>query len=525
VNARTFSALLAVSLAAGCASNLVFADKPIVWEVGDDANIAEPEEIAYVLQANYMQTLVMDPVDRTLSIPDESRAQDINALDEVPDSTWWENRIGRYDLTPEDVARGPGGSPPKLPLTLTKGKTTGSNPGIFATDASGRKFLIKFDIVREMHTGNTAVGSRLFWAMGYHVPKEHVFTFTKADLRIGPGATYDEGLEEDLPMTWKQVDQLLDQAPTARAGELRALGSELLAGKPKGGFSATGRRKDDPNDVIDHEHRRSLRGLKVFSIWLDHSDMGEHNSLDMYVEDGNRRYLKHYLIDFGETLGAHAINRRWVGYQHVFDFEYQFGSLFTFGLWKRPWEDFRDLPYPSVGPYYPDLDPRLWKEKRAYYPFREMTEADAFWAAKIVMRFSREHVAAAVAAGQFSSGAAERYLVDTIMARRRSIGLAYMTTVTALDRFDVEPDRLCMLDLAVHHGLAFGGDVEVLRDGDVVETRAVPDGGKVCVQGPGSSDYIAYDLRVRRGKETLPGVEVHVRGGKRPRVVGVARDW
>jgi hypothetical protein len=40
--------------------------------------------------------------------------------------------------------------------------------------------------------------------------------------------------------------------------------------------------------------------------WLDHVDVKQHNSLDMWVtdpEEATRHYVKHYYIDFGKSLG------------------------------------------------------------------------------------------------------------------------------------------------------------------------------------------------------------------------------
>jgi hypothetical protein len=63
-------------------------------------------------------------------------------------------------------------------------------------------------------------------------------------------------------------------------------------------------RDDDPNDLIPHEHRRDLRGLRLISAWLNDNDIREGNTLDMYVEEDGRRFLKHYLIDAGSALGS-----------------------------------------------------------------------------------------------------------------------------------------------------------------------------------------------------------------------------
>ena len=43
------------------------------------------------------------------------RAGNVNALDEVPDSSWFTNRLGRRPMTTEEIARGPclGRPPPR----------------------------------------------------------------------------------------------------------------------------------------------------------------------------------------------------------------------------------------------------------------------------------------------------------------------------------------------------------------------------------------------------------------------------
>ena len=111
------------------------------------------------------------------------------------------------------------------------------------------------------------------------------------------------------------------------------------------------------------------------------------------------------------------------------------------------------------------------------------------------------------------------------MARRREVGLAYLTNVTALDGFSLANDRLCAVDLSVRHKLLPRASVERLVDGDVVERATVADDGRVCFQGLGGKDYAVYALRTVRDGKALPEVEVHLRGGKAPRVQGVVRDF
>src|SRR3977135_1306742 len=57
-----------------------------------------------------------------------TRAQNINTIDEVPDSNWFTNRIGTTRITVEDLVRGANRGAPPDPSrwTLTREKTSGS---------------------------------------------------------------------------------------------------------------------------------------------------------------------------------------------------------------------------------------------------------------------------------------------------------------------------------------------------------------------------------------------------------------
>jgi len=85
--------------------------------------------------------------------------------------------------------------------------------------------------------------------------------------------------------------------------------------------------------------------LRVFAAWVNHTDMKEDNTLDMYVTEGKRRFLRHHFLDFGEALGGHGAEkgRPEDGWEHLWDWEKQGKATFAFGLWKRPWEDFKCL--------------------------------------------------------------------------------------------------------------------------------------------------------------------------------------
>jgi hypothetical protein len=337
--------------------------------------------------------------------------------------------------------------------------------------------------------------------------------------------TVDQMLRKQ-PLRAADVDAILRTSPKRADGAYRAIASEYLPGTPKGGFSPQGVRDDDPNDRVPHEHRRELRGLRVFAAWLGHTDMREDNTVDMYVEESGRRFLKHYLVDFGEALDGHAAEhgRKEDGFEHYWDWGAQARATVTFGLEKRAWEDIEPTPYLAIGSFSSrPFDPVEWREAYPYWPFAEADAADSYWAAKLVMRFDRAMLAAIVAEGKLSEPGAAPYLVKTLLERRAAIGRAYLETVSPLDEFAFGAFGLCMTDLGVRFGLATSGVVERLEGRRVVEHRTVAVNGRVCLALPADERYTVLRLRVRRGVDARPPVEIHLKGGSRARVLGLIR--
>jgi hypothetical protein len=515
----------------GCGAGPRFADRPIVWRVDDARSIPEPEEEEYLKLQYFADIFALRRLDRTLELRDHDPAENTNALDEVPDSTWFENRIGRREVTVAEIDKGASAARPEPPLRITGAKVGGGNAGFIVKDKAGTKYLIKFDRLEnpEMQTGAAASVVRLFWAMGYNVPSDNVFVLRREDLVIDPKADYKDALGDKHPFTSRELDDVLRTSPRLPDGNYRALSSELLPGKAKGGCLPEGVRDDDPNDRVPHQHRRELRGLRVFAAWLGHTDMKQDNTLDMYVEEGGKKYLRHYLIDFGEALGGHwgEKNRDEDGYEHFWDWQNQPKAFLALGLWKRPWEGRIKTKWPAVGAFAAaDFDPEGWREAYPYFPFFESNEADHYWAAKIAMRFERRHIEAAMAHAKFSDPEATKYVVDTIIARQRKIGATYLEAVTPLDELIIQPGMLCGVDLGVKHYLAASGVVERLGErGEVRDRATVTNKGSFCISIPSADEYIVYRLRIRRGGGAEPRIpmEVHFRGGPKPRILGVIR--
>lgn len=513
------SAVLA--LVAGCtaARSGQFRDQPIVWRVDDTRSIAEPAVLPSDTLRYFVDGYVFDAAGDAVD-PPRGRARNTNALDEVPDSTWFENRIGLHELGPDAIARGAGlHGAPQLPLTIVHAKTEGGDPGFFAEDATGVRYLVKFDTLQnpEQQTAGDVVVNRIFWAIGYHVPSDHVFYFRRSDLKIGPKVAGK--------ITERGVDRLMAQA-TRRGDEIRALASAFLPGAPKGGFRSHGVRARDLNDTVPHQHRRELRGMRVFAAWLGHTDMKPDNTLDMYVEEYGRKFLRHYLVDFGDALGGHQSQHLYkeIGFEHGWDWPAQSLGLITFGLWVRRWERQELTPYPAIG-YFgaAQFDPDGWRERYPYEPFRYTDATDAYWAAKIVMRFDRAQLAAAVAESKLSDPKAAAYLVETLLARRVKIGAAYLDRVTPFDRLAIDGARLCGTDLARAYGVAATGSL-VVRDGSSAAATYAPDAAhRACIPLASDGGYHILRVQIRRAGSTTPAMEIHYRASPAPRILGVVR--
>lgn len=516
-------------LTGGCGAAPVFRDQPPVWRVDDARSIAEPKERPFHVKPYFANVFVLDALDRALELRDEEPAWNTNSLDEVPNSTWFENRIGVRPIAPSEAARGPkSDGPPRPPYTVVRGKVGGGNPGFIMKDGTSRTFIVKFDTIEnpEMQTAAGIIVNRIFWTAGYYVPADQLFSFRREELAIDPKATYEDALKDKQPLTSTLIDDVLHTSPRRADGAYRAIASEFLKGKPKGGFPADGVRRDDPNDRVPHEHRRELRGLRVFAAWVSHTDMKEDNTLDMYVEEGGKRFLRHYLLDFGEALDGHASEkgRREDGWEHYWDWGEQGKATLALGLWKRPWEDIEPTRFTAVGAFTSrPFDPERWREAYPYWPFAEADRADSYWAAKLVMRFDKPMLEAIVAEGGYSEPGAAEYVVKTLLERRDAIGRAYLESVSPLDDFDASSTGLCMTDLGVRFRLATNGSVERLDDERVVERRTATANGRVCISLPRHENYTVYRLRVRRGKDVRPPLEIHLKGGARPRILGVIR--
>src|SRR5688572_24895022 len=148
---RAVKALALLALC-GCAAAPRFPLRPPLTHDDDQRPFStEPEEYYSPFAwdgANYM---VFHPISRFFAVDPAGPALNVNALDEVPDSSWFENRLGVRPLTTEQVIRGscsekaldPNG--PDGSWTIDKGKDNGANPGFRVNIEGLGKFMLKSD--------------------------------------------------------------------------------------------------------------------------------------------------------------------------------------------------------------------------------------------------------------------------------------------------------------------------------------------------------------------------------------------
>ena len=127
-----------------------------------------------------------------------------------------------------------------------------------------------------------------------------------------------------------------------------------------------------------------------------------------------------------------------------------FKTLFSLGLWVRPWIKVDYPNYPSIGNFEADFfQPEKWKPEYPNPAFQQMTEEDAFWAARIVMAFTDEQIRAIVKAGRLSDPKAEAYLIECLIKRREKIGRYWLNQINPLDEFKIQQGSLAFDNAAV----------------------------------------------------------------------------
>ena len=445
--------LIAVGLTLFGLISLAQTVKPsgVVWVDYDFQTIPEPKKRDLGYYAAFFNSEATEQWKRGVDIPrylrmavgNSKKAANINALDEVPDSSWFTNRHALRPMTVDQLILGPNqGDPPDFShATITKAKLEGVTPGLQITDNKGNDYLIKFDHkdYPELQSGAEVISTKVLYAAGYNVPENYIAYLHPDNLEIEEGMEVGDG-DSKRALKAEDLAKMLEKAARRPDGTYRVLASKMLKGTAKGSFAWIGLRKDDPNDLIPHEHRRELRGLRVIASWINHWDMKEGNTLDMYVDEKGRKFLRHFLIDFGSTLGGGKSPMEYFhGREYAIDAGNMVKEVFTLGAFVAPDEKQAVLIAPAVGIFSAeDFEPENWTPSFHVMPFDNMTRDDAFWATRIVMSFDDAQIRRMVETAEYSDPKVTDHITRTLIARRQLIIRHWLKGVNPLGRFAVE---------------------------------------------------------------------------------------
>ena len=480
----------------------------------------------------YVSPLVWDGLDNSLfrpladvfAVDPAGPAVNVNALDEVADSAWFTNRLGKHkpsreDLLagachPEDILDGEKAAPGSW--HIDQGKPNGASAGFRIRVNGKQKFMMKTDIPQqpERPTAASAIGAAIYHAVGFYTSCEQIVYLDPKVLFLEPGLIVTDN--SGVPKRFDQaaLKKVFEQA-SQRGPLLRMQASAWLPGSLLGPFRYEGKRDDDPNDVIRHQDRRELRGARVLAAWIHHFDAREQNTMDSWIAsdpeqpDSSPGYVRHYYLDTSDCFGSEwdwdEISRRF-GHSYLLDWGYLAGDFVTLGLIERPWERAQRKPGYELFGYFSDrdFDPAGWKNEYPNAAFSRATEHDNAWMTRILSRLDRPDIDVLVELGEFTKPEHAAYLGEVLEKRLERITARYFALLSPLadPRFE-SPDDLCLTDLARRRGqwqaAAFRYQAQVGRaEGASALAPSVRDGGELCVRLPHARlDSVPADDRRR----------------------------
>jgi len=509
---------LLIALLLGALALVVSAEhvERIIWVDADMDNIAAPSVRHTTFAENVINAEFLEQGKRATDVirwlrfatGNRKPASNTNALDEVATSSWYTNRLYLHGMSRDELIRGPNRTeaPDLTGAVITKMKFEGVTPGFHVKDKKGDEYLLKFDPegYPELQSGAEVISTKILYAAGYNVPQNYIAFLDPNHVEIAPELM--SGKSGKNALTHDKLLQMLKKTPQMPAGRYRVLASRILEGEAKGPFPYIGIRRDDPNDRVPHENRRELRGLRVIASWINHWDLKEEQTLDMYVEENGRKFLRHYLIDFGSSLGGDQTPTAYFnGREYGLDAQTIFKELFSLGIYTAPSEKVARIVSPSVGSYTTeDFDPGSFRPTVPMMPFANMTDSDAFWATRVMLSFTEPDIRSIAETAQYTNPKDTDYMVSTLLARQRIVAQYWLPKSDSLSGFTVQPApggfTLGFHDLMLDHRLAEADSIRY-------EYEIRGDGSSSGKKTTGSPSILLQKPDVRDGKD----VEVTIR--------------
>jgi hypothetical protein len=508
----------------------------------DDPLIQEPPPRAVRDAASRKLSDYYDILKHTLATPGEKQsrkaiipAQGINTLGDPMEGTWWETRHYWSRMTLAELERGPGGN--AAPAVdgrwkVVSAKTEGITPGFVMLDSRNRRYYVKFDPPSnpEMATGADQIALRIFYALGYHVPENYLVYFRPEILDPGADAAIEDKFGRKHRMTSRDLSEILLRVHQGSDGRYRATASLALPGKTIGPYRYYGTRKDDPNDVVPHEHRRDLRGMHLACALINHDDSRSINTVDALEDGPLGKFVKHYQLDFGSALGSGSdkVNSPRSGGEYLFGWKEAAIQMVTLGLAVPRWARAHYPDLKAVGRFESAVfDAERWFPEYPNPAFLNRLPDDEFWMAKQIVNLRDEDIRCIVKTAEYSDPRASEWVARCLIERRDKIGRASFAKVLPLDRFELQNNRLEWVDVAAAYGL--GKPVEIGIHWSVFDNESetsTPISGANSARMPhmeGDGYWMATLESQSRPRQT---VRVYIRKrSEETYVVGVDRTW
>jgi hypothetical protein len=484
--------------------------RPPVTDARDMAPIPMPA-FRWVAESVYLSEVYLHrPIRGTLDVEPILPAGDVNSMDEVPSSSWFTPRgddVGTMARGPE----GPGAPRPPFTVLSDDARAVGST-GFSISDARGQRYEMLIDPAErpEMRTGAVAIAARLTWALGLNTFPVYITSVRAEHFWRSEAGTPD-------------VPAILASGAPAVLGSYRVAALALPPSVWIGYALEAGTRGDDPNDVVPHENRRTLRALKVFASWIALSGLGPPKTMDRYVGSPGEGHVVHFLAGLDDALGTDDVVR-------VTDLPPGQGGgsplmrLITLGLAPNPARRPTQVEIPALGQLDADVDPRGFGPSIPYEPADRLTPSDAYWAAKRIAALSPSHIALAIEAARLSDRRARRILQDVLEARRKRVIGHWFEGVTPVELTKLEGRRIELRDQAIRYGLerphAMEYHVDFLTsEGSGVGEKLVvrPESGEWEIALPESAlsvarDYLVVRIIARRHQRRAPrAFAIHLR--------------
>jgi hypothetical protein len=517
-----------------------------------------PEPYVSPLIWDALDNSVFRPLAKVFAVDPPREARNVNALDEVPDSAWFNGRIGSRKASREELLRGACAPQEMLDgftaapgsWVIDQGKMNGATPGFRIKVGGKRKYMLKTDTKEqpERPSAASAIGAAIYHAVGFNTSCEQVIFVDRRALSLQPGLKVTDNSGVTKPFDQAALENVLTQAP-ARDGYVRLQASAWLPGYLLGPFRYEGTRSDDDNDAIPHEDRRDLRGARLVAAWLNHFDAREQNTMDSWiasgtVPDSSPGYVRHYYLDTSDSFGSEwaweGISRR-LGHSYLLDWGDIGQDFVTFGIATREWERVERTPGKEPFGYFGwrEFDPETWKNEYPNPAFSRATERDNAWMARILSRFDSADVRALVDLGKFQRADHAEYLAEVLERRLALILARYLRRLSPLADVKMKDNgKLCAIDLARRRHVweeaqfRYTAEWQSARGHSALPVE-VGSEGEICVRPPeaekaapggGADSYVV--ITIANGASTYP-LRVHLaEGGQdgRFRLVGLERS-